>query len=1081
MRSLNVTFVTLLLILTTKLKSMKKLIDLIISSRTTLVLLIIFTIAIASATFIEDKYDTITAKLLVYNAKWFEFLLLLLVINFIGSIKRYNLLSKGKLPGFLFHAAFIVIIIGAGVTRYIGFEGSMHIREGETSNFIYTSETFLTIKATDNNQNYSTVEPLVLSEFIKNSFDINLDIKGKGQVEVTYKDYIKNAQEIYEETDGEGINLIELTLTVQGHKDIVLIKDGEFKETHGFIISFNNNEREDALKITSNNNSLYLSYPEAIKTTKMPEMLVTEISKDSIGELKAKQLYEPEGSGINFILTKHYKNAKVKYVSGDTENNGPDALLVNVSFNGKNKDVTILGGQGYVDNYQKVTLDGLDIQMSYGIKTIKLPFSLLLNKFILERYAGSDSPSSYASEVTLIDRNKGFSEDYRIYMNHILNYGGFRFFQSSYDQDEKGTILSVNHDFYGTWISYFGYFLLTLGFILTLLNKNSRYRDLIHKIKNKRKKRKKIVALFIFAILLVTSSYSQESSNHVHEANPNAVSVQHAGKFGRLIVQTYEGRFKPVNTLAYDVLHKISRKDKFEVPKYGKMNAMQVFIDLPVNAEFWKQQKMIYVREKSVMGIIGTEGKRASFNDFFNEDGSYKLKSVAETAFRKSPSEQNTFDKEIIKVNERVEIFMMAFQGNLLKIFPLQNSSNNKWIQWNDPLATTPLTGAIKALNQDLNLKELNYKNLMMLYLTDVFNATRSGDYSRPNRILGYFKTIQKQSSAADLLPSEAKITTEISYNKSKIFINLKNIYALLSVILLVLAFIDNLKSKKSKILTTTLNVFIGILAIAFIYHTYGMGLRWYLSGHAPWSNGYEALILIAWGSLLAGFSFVRYSKITLAATALLAFFTLMTASHSSYDPQLTNLQPVLKSYWLIIHVATLTISYGFLGLGFILGLMNLILYLIKNVKNHKKIDLIIAELTHINEMNITVGLFLATVGTFLGGIWANESWGRYWGWDAKETWALVIVITYSIILHFRLVPKMKSLYIFNVGAVVSFASVLMTFFGVNYYLSKGMHSYASGETPVFPLWAWILIISILILIIAAGIKEKLFKKSITQ
>ncbi|MCF6182063.1 cytochrome c biogenesis protein CcsA, partial [Lutibacter sp.] len=433
---------------------------------------------------------------------------------------------------------------------------------------------------------------------------------------------------------------------------------------------------------------------------------------------------------------------------------------------------------------------------------------------------------------------------------------------------------------------------------------------------------------------------------------------------------------------------------------------------------------------------------------------------------------------EIIKVNERVEIFMMAFQGNLLKIFPLQNSSNNKWIQWNDPLATTPLTGAIKALNQDLNLKEFNYKNLMMLYLTDVFNATRSGDYSRPNRILGYLKNIQKQSSAADLLPSESKIDKEISYTKSKIFINLKDIYALLSVILLVLAFIDNLKSKKSKILTTTLNVFIGILAIAFIYHTYGMGLRWYLSGHAPWSNGYEALILIAWGSLLAGFSFVRYSKITLAATVLLAFFTLMTASHSSYDPQLTNLQPVLKSYWLIIHVATLTISYGFLGLGFILGLMNLTLFLIKNVKNYKKIDLIIAELTHINEMNLTVGLFLATIGTFLGGIWANESWGRYWGWDAKETWALVIVITYSIILHFRLVPKMKSLYIFNVGAVVSFASVLMTFFGVNYYLSKGMHSYASGDTPVFPVWAWIVIISILTLIVAAGFKNNLNKNS---
>ena len=178
----------------------------------------------------------------------------------------------------------------------------------------------------------------------------------------------------------------------------------------------------------------------------------------------------------------------------------------------------------------------------------------------------------------------------------------------------------------------------------------------------------------------------------------------------------------------------------------------------------------------------------------------------------------------------------------------------------------------------------------------------------------------------------------------------------------------------------------------------------------------------------------------------------------------------------MIIHVATLTISYGFLGLGFVLGLMNLCLYLIKNSKNTKRIDLIIKELTHINELNLVIGLFLATIGTFLGGIWANESWGRYWGWDAKETWALVIVLAYTIILHFRLVPKMKSLYVFNVGAVIGFASILMTFFGVNYYLSKGLHSYASGETPVFPLWAWIMIIAILILIIGAGVKDRLIK-----
>jgi len=269
----------------------------------------------------------------------------------------------------------------------------------------------------------------------------------------------------------------------------------------------------------------------------------------------------------------------------------------------------------------------------------------------------------------------------------------------------------------------------------------------------------------------------------------------------------------------------------------------------------------------------------------------------------------------------------------------------------------------------------------------------------------------------------------------------------------------------------------IASLALAFIYHGYGLGLRWYITGHAPWSNGYEALTFIAWGGLLAGFFFIRNSKITLAATSLLAFFVLMTAGHSSFDPQLTNLQPVLKSYWLMIHVACITISYGFLGLGFILGLINLFTYLGKTRNNENRLNGVITELTYINEMTLTIGLVLATIGTFLGGIWANESWGRYWGWDAKETWALVIVLTYAIILHFRLIPGMRGRYVFNVASVIGFSSVLMTFIGVNYYLSKGLHSYARGDTPVFPMWAWITIGLVLLLVIGVGFKEKWMNK----
>jgi cytochrome c-type biogenesis protein CcsB len=1058
---------------------MKKLLNILYSPRTTLGLLVIFAIAMGAATFIENSYDTITSKILVYNAIWFEVLMVLMIINFYGSVKRYNLFSWKRMSGFIFHTSFIVMIIGAGITRYYGFEGKMSIREGSSADFIFSDETYLNIRANDGTKEYAVDKKLSFGLITNNSFKVEVETPNKGTIEIKYKDYFKNAMETYSEGKEGGFTMLSLMVNDEGgHKHEIQLKEGDVTMLHNTAVSFNNNQRPDALKITGNADQLYISYPANIVTAEMPAMTAGLILKDSLGDFSRMRLYQPEGSGITVSLTKVTKNTIVKYVKSATNQNGPEALILDVAYNGKSKEVTVLGGPGYIESFVEVPLEGINLKLAYGAKKIPLPFSLRLNKFELDRYAGSMSPSSYASEVTLIDRRKDIQFDHRIFMNNVLDYDGYRFFQSSYDQDEKGTVLSVNHDYWGTLITYLGYVLMILGFVWTLFNKNSRYWDLMGKIKQLREQRKTLT-LLVLMLVSTTGLFAQlqEPQSREHQINPYAVSAEHANKFGEVIVQTYEGRFAPVHTLAVDVMHKISRKDKFEIPGRGKMTSIQVFLDLPLNVEFWKNQKIIYVSEKSVTDLIGVTGKYASFNQFFDEKGQYRLQSYAEIAFRKPDAERNKFDKEIIKVNERLEVFMMTFQGSMLDIFPVQNSENNKWVSWDDQLAQQELKGSLRIINDDLQLPILNYSGIMKAYFTEVFNATKTRNYVRADKLLGYIKTIQRQSSASEIIPTEAKIKSEISYNKSNIFINLKNVYALLSVLLLFLAFVDNLRSKKSKLLTWSLNVCISILAVAFLYHTYGMGMRWYLSGHAPWSNGYEALILVSWASLLAGFSFMRYSKITLAATSLLAFFTLMTASHSSYDPQLTNLQPVLKSFWLIIHVATLTISYGFLGLGFVLGLFNMAIYLFKTPKNAKRLSLITRELTYINEMNLTIGLFLATVGTFLGGVWANESWGRYWGWDAKETWALVITIVYTIILHLRLAPKIKGEFIFNVASIFGFGSVLMTFIGVNYYFTKGMHSYGSGETPVFPMWAWITILAVIGLVVIAGLKERSNKK----
>ena len=1046
---------------------MKHILTLLFSSKTAIVLLVILTAAMGAATFIEDKYDTETARYFIYNSKWFEFLFLLLSLNFIGHIKEYNMLRKEKIGGLIFHLSFIVLILGAGITRYFGFEGTMHIREGEATNIIYSSEPHLLISFADKNKTYNYTLPVNFSSLADNSFHISIPSEEKGNIDINYNDYIKNAIEKIEENVAGGIDIIELTAATEHGREIIWIENGGIKNIEKTTIGFNIDEIKDAVMVSEKDGILKISSPEEMLQTDQAGTETDTIHKNILTDFKKNYVYQTMGQ--MFLFSNFYKSAKKKLVNGNAEEKGINALILDITVNEKKHQATVFGGAGYLAEEHDFIFDDITFKFGYGEKPTELSFSILLNDFILERYAGSESPSSFASEVTVVDDRNKLKQDHRIFMNNVLDYDGYRFFQSSYDQDEKGTVLSVNHDFWGTWISYFGYFLLTIGFLITLFAKSSRFLSLRRVIAEIRSIRKANILTIAFIFGINCFAFSQ---NHNHKP----VDAAHAEKFGHLITQSVEGRFEPVHSLASDAVHKISRKDNFNFEGKGEIDAIRAFVDMMIDPEFWKQQKIIYIKEQSVRDIIGITGTHASFLDFFDSDNQYKLQDFAEKAFRKKQSEQNKFDKEIIKVDERVNVFILVVQGSILKIFPEQNSPNNKWISWDENAALAPLSGVINIINEDLQLQTLNYSGIMQSYLRELLKGIQSGNYSRVDKILGYISSIQQQN--AKLLPSETKVNAEIFYNKAQIFIVLKNCYGLLSVLLLLFAFIDNVRNKKSKFISVSINILTLLLGAAFLYHTFGMILRWYLVGHAPWSNGYEALLLVAWGGLLAGFSFVRYSKITLAATVLLAFFTLMTASHSSYDPQLTSLQPVLKSYWLIIHVAVLTISYGFLGLGFILGLMNLIIYLFKTKKNHAGLELLIKELTHINEMNLTIGVVLATIGTFLGAVWANESWGRYWGWDAKETWALIITITYTLILHLRLIPKLTGAYIFNVAAVLGFGSVLMTFFGVNYYLSKGLHSYASGDTAVFPLWAWGLILSILSLIIVVGIKINGHKRS---
>jgi cytochrome c-type biogenesis protein CcsB len=250
---------------------------------------------------------------------------------------------------------------------------------------------------------------------------------------------------------------------------------------------------------------------------------------------------------------------------------------------------------------------------------------------------------------------------------------------------------------------------------------------------------------------------------------------------------------------------------------------------------------------------------------------------------------------------------------------------------------------------------------------------------------------------------------------------------------------------KVRKSLTFLVNTFHFLIALLFVLHTLGLLARWYISGHAPWSNAYESIIYVAWATMFFGLAFDRKSKLTVASSAFVTAMILAAAYANWIDPEIANLQPVLNSYWLMIHVAVIVASYGPFALGMILGFVALILILFTNEKNKDKMDLNIQEITYINEMALTIGLIMLTIGNFLGGQWANESWGRYWGWDPKETWALISIMIYAFVIHARLVPSLRGKWVFNLMSMFAFLSILFTYYGVNFHL-VGLHSYASGE-----------------------------------
>jgi len=467
-----------------------------------------------------------------------------------------------------------------------------------------------------------------------------------------------------------------------------------------------------------------------------------------------------------------------------------------------------------------------------------LPFSITLNDFIADKYPGTEKNySAFKSKVTVNKSDSDFY-DYEIFMNHILDEQGYRFFQSSFDGDEKGTILSVNHDFWGTWITYIGYTLLYLAMLAILFDKNTRFASL-RKMLEKIKKKKGVITTTLI-LFISFSSFSQNTTNHKIKISKekidsiivaNSVSKEHAANFATLVVQD-NGRMKPINTFASELLRKISRKNS-----YAGLDANQVFLSMTEFPSLWLEAPIMSLKwqNDSIREILEVkDAKHFSLMDLIDNNGNNKLGPYIEEASK--TINKNQFQKDFMKAYENFYLLNEALGGSILKIFPIPEDENNRWVSY-------PELDNVNYNKQD----SVVVRTILPYYFETLRESRKTGDYTNADVILSGLLKFQNQYGNK-VMPSQNKITAEIWYNKIDIFNKLYKYFAVFGILMFVFIIVQIFR--ENKIIDSTVKLFKYIIWILFILLTLGLIARWYISGHAPWSDAYESIIYVAWATV---------------------------------------------------------------------------------------------------------------------------------------------------------------------------------------------------------------------------------------
>ena len=679
-----------------------------------------------------------------------------------------------------------------------------------------------------------------------------------------------------------------------------------------------------------------------------------------------------------------------------------------------------------------------------GDKVMELPFEISLERFVLTRYPGSGSPSSYESYLRIHHPSRGEWQE-KVFMNNVLDLDGYRFFQSSYDPDEQGTILSVSYDRVGRTITYLGYSLLTLALIFNLFRPGGRSRRLLRRIHR--------LSLYLLPLICTLSASAQP-----------AVSPDHLQRVRLLPVLDSHGRVVPFSTFARTIVHKLTREETVD-----ERSPEEFLVSILTVPSAWVDKPIILQDSKELHKLYGLEEGYISYRDAFDCNGNYRFSSEVEAAYSKSPQERTSVDKSLMKLDERVNLCHRLLNYQLLKLFPVpEDAPLNRWMAPGDDLSIiTPMDSATVV-------------TLMRDYIQSVHSAYASGQWGDADRALEAIQDYQDRNASPGMIQPRL-LRAEVVYNQLDLIHYCKRIYLIGGGLLLLLSlYILGTERRESKKLLgrIRLPLFL-IIILGMVGHLVSIALRWYVSGRAPWSNSYETMVCLSFAIVLIGALFVRRDRIVPAVGSLLGGVILFVSGLSSMDPQITPLVPVLKSPWLMFHVATLIVGYGFFALSAMVGTIDLLLMSLCTEKSKEGIGVKVTQLTAINELSLILGLTFSLIGIMLGAVWANESWGRYWSWDPKETWALITVVLYAAILHYRWLGRVGIL-VFNFLSQLVILSVGMTYFGVNYFLS-GMHSYGSGDLlRDVPLWIYsVVVIFFCFPILLAWRKRKLIREFI--